>query len=71
MNPARHLGTAVVSGSLDNWWVYWIGPFIGAAVAALSCRYVFAPAQEREPIVIGGRDPFSVRPPSDGTERLG
>ena len=71
----------MISGYLDNWYVYWIGPFIGAAVAALSYRYVFAPPQEREPIVIGGRDPCSARPgpaapapaepPSDRTERLG
>lgn len=51
MNPARHFGPAVVSAYLDNWYVYWIGPLIGAAFAGLSYRYVFAPPEERKPIV--------------------
>ena len=50
MNPARHFGPAVVSGFLDNWYVYWIGPLIGAAIGGLSYRYVFGPAEEREPL---------------------
>ncbi|HEY8807397.1 MAG TPA: aquaporin [Candidatus Limnocylindria bacterium] len=52
MNPARWFGPAVVSGYLDNWYVYWIGPLIGAALGGLSYRYVFGPADEREPIVM-------------------
>jgi aquaporin Z len=47
MNPARHFGPAVVSGFLDNWYVYWIGPLFGAALAGLSYRYVFAPEADR------------------------
>ncbi|HEV2009451.1 MAG TPA: aquaporin [Candidatus Limnocylindria bacterium] len=50
MNPARWFGPAIVSGYLDNWYVYWIGPLIGAALAGLSYRYVFGPPEEREPI---------------------
>jgi len=63
MNPARWFGPAVASGYLDNWYVYWIGPFIGAAVAGLSYRYVFGPSEEREPIVLPD-DPRAV--PSSG-----
>ncbi|MHB8231420.1 MAG: MIP/aquaporin family protein [bacterium] len=32
-NPARSLGPSLVSGMWNGWWVYWIGPVIGAAVA--------------------------------------
>jgi aquaporin TIP len=35
MNPARHLGIALVAGRLENWWVYWLGPIIGGVAAAL------------------------------------
>jgi len=41
MNPARWFGPAVVSGFFDNWYVYWIGPFIGGAFAALLYANVF------------------------------
>jgi aquaporin Z len=34
-NPARHFGPALISGIMDNFWIYWIGPAAGAAVAAL------------------------------------
>ena len=34
-NPARHFGPALISGTMDNFWVYWIGPAAGAALAAL------------------------------------
>src|SRR5207247_10759442 len=35
MNPARWFGPAVVSQFFDNWYVYWIGPLLGAIVAGL------------------------------------
>jgi len=41
MNPARWFGPALVSGFFDDWYVYWIGPLIGGAVAALLYRHVF------------------------------
>ncbi|MBI3241921.1 MAG: aquaporin [Chloroflexi bacterium] len=35
MNPARTLGPALATGDLSYFWMYLVGPFIGAAVAAL------------------------------------
>ncbi len=34
MNPARHLGPALLGGGLDNIWLYWVGPIVGAVLAA-------------------------------------
>lgn len=34
-NPARYLGPAAIGGHLNDWWVYFIGPGIGGAVAGL------------------------------------
>ena len=43
MNPARWFGTAVPAAFYDNWYVYWVGPLVGAAIAGLLIRYVLAP----------------------------
>ena len=34
-NPARSFGPSVISGQWDSWWIYWVGPVIGALIA---CR---------------------------------
>jgi glycerol uptake facilitator-like aquaporin len=39
MNPARWFGPALASGHWDNWYVWWLGPLIGAIVAAVIYRY--------------------------------
>jgi aquaporin TIP len=72
MNPARWFGPAVVAGFLDNWWVYWIGPLIGAGLAGLSYRYIFSSAAEREPIVLPELTVKRPVPPDQGerTQRL-
>ncbi|HET7520143.1 MAG TPA: aquaporin [Candidatus Limnocylindria bacterium] len=41
MNPARWFGPALAIGHWDNWYVWWIGPLIGAIVGAVLFRYGF------------------------------
>jgi aquaporin NIP len=40
MNPARSLGPALVSGKLDDLWLYFAAPVIGALLAVGACRCV-------------------------------
>jgi len=43
MNPARAFGPALVSGQWLGQGVYWIGPIVGAILAALVWQYVLLP----------------------------
>ena len=49
MNPARHFATAIPAGFYDNWYVYWIGPLLGAAIGGLSIRFLFTPPEADRP----------------------
>jgi MIP family channel proteins len=49
MNPARWFGPAVAAGAFDNWFVWWIGPFLGAIVVAVLYRALFAPREAPPP----------------------
>jgi MIP family channel proteins len=40
LNPARWLGPAIVSGEFDDFWIYILGPVIGAAAAAIGYRAI-------------------------------
>jgi aquaporin Z len=39
-NPARSFGPALVSGSWQGWWIYWVGPVIGTLAATLACSFL-------------------------------
>jgi glycerol uptake facilitator-like aquaporin len=40
MNPARSLAPALVSGDLHALWLYLVAPPVGAALAAITYRYL-------------------------------
>jgi len=42
MNPTLSLGPAVVSGQWANYWIYWVGPLIGAIISGLLFRILFS-----------------------------
>ncbi|XP_068652722.1 aquaporin PIP2-4-like [Aristolochia californica] len=47
INPARSLGAAVIYNKEKAWddqWIFWFGPFIGAAIAAAYHQYVLRAA---------------------------
>jgi glycerol uptake facilitator-like aquaporin len=48
MNPARSFGSDLARGDLATWWVYLLGPVIGAVVAVGVARVLRGPATARE-----------------------
>ncbi|KAK2999133.1 hypothetical protein RJ639_022831 [Escallonia herrerae] len=48
MNPAVSFGPAVVCWSWSGHWVYWLGPFIGSAIAALVYDVIFIGSNSHE-----------------------
>ncbi|KEH44484.1 putative major intrinsic protein [Medicago truncatula] len=50
MNPAVSFGPAVVSGTWTHHWVYWVGPFIGSATAAILYNNIFIADHVHEPL---------------------
>ena len=42
MNPARLLAPALLSGSIEDLWLYWSATFIGTSVVAFILRRKFA-----------------------------
>lgn len=42
INPARHIGPALLGGGMQHAWVYWVGPMLGAGIAAIIYHNVLA-----------------------------
>uniref|UniRef100_J3MKH4 Aquaporin n=1 Tax=Oryza brachyantha TaxID=4533 RepID=J3MKH4_ORYBR len=43
INPARSIGAAVIYNNEKAWhnhWIFWVGPFVGAAIAAFYHQYI-------------------------------
>ena len=47
VNPARTFGPALISGSWEFHWIYWVGPIIGGIIAGLIMNYVFVKKAEQ------------------------
>ncbi|KAK8957229.1 Aquaporin TIP3-1 [Platanthera zijinensis] len=49
MNPARAFGPALVGWRWLHHWVFWVGPFVGGALAALVYEFLVIPAETPHP----------------------
>lgn len=49
MNPARPFGPALVGWRWRHHWIYWVGPFVGAALAGLVYEFLVIPADDTAP----------------------
>jgi aquaporin Z len=59
MNPARTLGPDLVSFDFNGWWIYIVGPFLGAVVAVLIIGLVRGtPDSEEREAAEGGELPI-------------
>jgi aquaporin Z len=46
MNPARAFGPELVANFWDDWWVWFVGPFAGAVIAAVLYELLFLRSPE-------------------------
>jgi aquaporin Z len=67
MNPARTLGPDIVANDYTGWWVYVLGPVIGAAIAVVIIGAVRGlPAKEEREAAEGGALPILGSPSGGG-----
>ena len=48
MNPARALAPAILSGVLENLWLYWTAPYVGTIIVAFLFRRKFINQRKQE-----------------------
>lgn len=48
MNPARSFGPALAAGEWADHWVYWVGPIMGAVLAAVIYEVIYIRGHEEE-----------------------
>jgi aquaporin TIP len=48
MNPARAFGPQLVGNHWSNGWVWYVGPLVGGAIAALLYELLYLPSRSRE-----------------------
>jgi aquaporin Z len=53
MNPARSFGPDAAIGDLSTWWVYLIGPVVGAVIAVGVAQILRGPARAQEASAAG------------------
>jgi len=46
INPARSFGPSLVMNKFDDHWVFWVGPILGALLAAIQYRFMFSSFDE-------------------------
>ena len=76
MNPARSFGPDAVLGIFDHYWVYLLGPLVGAAAAAALAFILRGPGGDPKAAVAaqGSLEEFVIRlrrPGPPGTEEEG
>jgi MIP family channel proteins len=54
MNPARTFGPALLSGAWSGHWIYWLGPLMGSALAAVLWRWGWARAEKTDEALMNG-----------------
>lgn len=55
MNPARSLGPALVSGTFESQWIYFVGPILGALLACAVAFLLHGPTTEEAKKAAGGK----------------
>ena len=54
MNPARWFGPALATNDWANWWVWYLGPLLGGAAAAILYEYLYL--RPLRPVPVGAAE---------------